>query len=108
MHKHERPRPEAGGAVGGPRHDHPTAPEPPNQDATRAAVIVPTRYKLRWTWDDIEALTGMSKRWMQREISAGRMPAPDLRMGRCAGWRPATITAWLDAMAQPRGKGVRP
>jgi predicted DNA-binding transcriptional regulator AlpA len=57
-------------------------------------------HKLRWGWDDLIALTGMSKRWMQREISAGRMPAPDLRMGRCAGWRPSTVTAWLDTLAQ--------
>jgi predicted DNA-binding transcriptional regulator AlpA len=55
--------------------------------------------KLRWTWDDVELLTGMSRRWMQREIAAGRMPAPDLRLGRSAGYFPRTITAWMDSMA---------
>jgi predicted DNA-binding transcriptional regulator AlpA len=102
--KNERPQPEAGGVRGDSRHDHPTAPRLSPQEP-EAAGPVPIHYRLRWTWADVEALTGMSKRWMQREISAGRMPAPDLRMGRCAGWRPATITAWLDSLAQPRGRG---
>jgi hypothetical protein len=65
---------------------------------------VPIRDKLRWDWDDLVALTGMSKRWMQREISAGRMPAPDLRMGRCAGYRPSTITKYLDELADRQGR----
>jgi predicted DNA-binding transcriptional regulator AlpA len=76
----------------------PTTPPAPDQDS-HAAGPVPVRDKLRWTWADVEALTGTSKRWMQREISAKRMPAPDLRCGRCAGWRPATIRAWMDDMA---------
>jgi predicted DNA-binding transcriptional regulator AlpA len=106
MRRNERPQPETGGAVGGSRHDHSTSPAPPFQDP-KAAAPVPVRDRLRWTWDDVEALTGMSKRWMQREISAGRMPPPDLRMGRCAGWRPATIMSYLDSVAQRGARGGR-
>jgi hypothetical protein len=105
--KHERPRPEAGGAVGDPRQDHSTAPLPASQDR-EAPGPVPVRDKLLWGWDDIVALTGLSKRLLQREVSARRMPAPDVKVCRRALYRPSTITAWLEslALAQPRGKGV--
>jgi hypothetical protein len=100
--KDERPRPEAGGAAGGSRHDHPTAPEPSDTGP------VPVRDKLRWTWNDIEALTGYDRRWMQQEISAGRMPRADLPAGRRVGYRPATILAWLDSLADRQGRRSRP
>lgn len=105
MRKNERPQPEAGGAVGDPRHDHSTAPSrlPQDPEATGAVTI---RDRLLWSWDDIAALTGLSRRLLEREVSAGRMPGPDVRVGRRACWRPATITAWLDSLAQPQGKGV--
>jgi hypothetical protein len=64
----------------------------------------PRRDKLRWTWSDLEALTGFERRWMQMEIAAGRMPRADLRAGRRAGWMPRTIIAWLDAMADRQGR----
>ena len=113
MLKHERPRPEVGGAVEDQWHDHSTASAAPIQDPEApghppgAAEPVPVHDKLRWTWDDVEALTGMSKRWMQREISAGRMPSPDLRMGRRAGWRPSTIATYLDELADRQRRSSR-
>jgi predicted DNA-binding transcriptional regulator AlpA len=77
-------------------------------DPPETPCAAPIRDKLRWEWDDLTALTGMSIRWFQKEISAGRMPAPDLRLGRRVGWRPATITTWLDSMAQQtRTRGRR-
>ena len=110
--KNERPRPEAGGAVDGPRHDHPTAPLLPNQDPEAAGPIdrdhmvdaIPFRERLLVGWDDIVEHTGLSRCLLEREVSAGRMPGPDVRIGRRACWRPATITAWLDAMADRQGR----
>jgi hypothetical protein len=67
---------------------------------------VPVHYKLRWTWDDLVPLTGMSKSWMWREIRDGRMPAPDLRRGRRAGWHPATTS--LESLADRQGRRSRP
>jgi predicted DNA-binding transcriptional regulator AlpA len=106
MCKDERPRPEAGGAVDGPHHDHLNALSSLPQDSEAASRLA-IRDKLRWNWADVEALTGMSKRWMQREVSAGRMPRPDLNLGRSVGYRPATITAWLDSMADRQGRRSR-
>lgn len=61
-----------------------------------AAKVVSIRDRLTWDLADISALTGMSKRWFERERSAGRMPPPDVRCGRRIMWRPATIEGWLD------------
>ncbi|MDE2100033.1 MAG: hypothetical protein KGL39_22455 [Patescibacteria group bacterium] len=66
----------------------------------RMVDAVPVRDKLLWSWDDVSALTSMSRRMLEREVSAGRMPAPDVRIGRRACFRPATITTWLDSFAQ--------
>jgi hypothetical protein len=102
----ERPRPGTGGAVGGDsQHGHPTAPpssfvgpvEPP------AGRAVPIRDKLLWDLADICALTGLSRRLLECQRSAGKMPQCDLRIGRRALWRPATITSWLDSQAASRG-----
>jgi hypothetical protein len=70
-----------------------------------AAGPVPIRDKLLWGWDDIEALTGLSRRLLQQQVSARRMPGPDIKLCRRALWRPATITAWLESLARPRGRG---
>jgi hypothetical protein len=61
---------------------------------------VPVRDKLLWGWDDIAALTGLSRRLLEQQVSARRMPGPDIRVGRRALFRPATIIAWLESLVQ--------
>jgi predicted DNA-binding transcriptional regulator AlpA len=80
----------------------PTAPSLPLQEP-EATASIPIRDKIRWIPRNLEAVVGMSWRWMLREISAGRMPPPDLRLGRSVGYRPATIRSWLDSRAPRRG-----
>jgi predicted DNA-binding transcriptional regulator AlpA len=46
--------------------------------------------------DDLAVALGMSRRTIERLRSAGRFPAPDLRVGRIPLWRPETIRTWLD------------
>jgi hypothetical protein len=71
-----------------------------------AAGRVPVRDKLLWGWSDIVALTGLSRRLLEREVSAGRMPAPDVKIcRRRALWRPATITEWLESLARQSRAG---
>lgn len=106
--KRERPwRGNAKAVDGGDSHrSDPTTTTDP--DASEAASVVPVRDKLLWSWDDVAALTGLSRRLLEREVSAGRMPAPDIRVGRRACFRAATVVAWLDELAQPaRGRGGR-
>ena len=82
MPKHERPQPEAGGAVDGPRQDHPIASGRPVERLT---------YRL----DDLADALGVSRRTLERERAAGRLPRPDLHIGKCPLWRVETIDAWL-------------
>ena len=100
----QRPGIAARGVEGESVRANPTVPGNGDTGSIEPAGTVPVRAKLRWTWDDIEALTGYDRRWMQQEISAGRMPRADLRAGRRAGWRPSTILGWLDAMADRQGR----
>jgi predicted DNA-binding transcriptional regulator AlpA len=41
------------------------------------------------------ALT-ISRRTAERLLSAGRLPRPDLRLGRMPRWRPETIRRWIE------------
>jgi predicted DNA-binding transcriptional regulator AlpA len=99
--KSKRPRLETGGAAGdASEHHHSTAPSSPNQapiERPEAASPISIRDKLLWSWNDVSALTGLSRRFLEREVSSGRMPGPDVRIGRRACFRPATIMSWLDA-----------
>ena len=122
--KHERPQPEAGGAVNDPWHDHSTAPSPPPQDPEAAelpegvttlpealaelAAILPglrnalnrppgppvDRMTLRL--DELAAALGVSRRAIERERSAGRFPRPDLTIGKMPLWRVETVRAYLE------------
>jgi predicted DNA-binding transcriptional regulator AlpA len=46
--------------------------------------------------DELAAALGISRRTLERERSAGRFPAPDLRIGKMPLWRPETIRAWIE------------
>jgi hypothetical protein len=58
-----------------------------------SAGLAQIRHKLLWDRRDVALLTGLSVRLIEREVSAGRMPGPDVRVGRRALWRPGTITS---------------
>ena len=48
-----------------------------------------------------------SRREVERMRSAGKLPTPDLMIGRSPRWRAATLRAWIDAQAKPSGRGGR-
>ena len=45
--------------------------------------------------DEVAEAIGVSRRVLERERSAGRMPKPDLRIGKMPLWRPETIRQWI-------------
>jgi predicted DNA-binding transcriptional regulator AlpA len=45
--------------------------------------------------DDVAKLLSVSRRWLERERAAGRVPKPDFMVGRCPRWRAATIRRWI-------------
>jgi predicted DNA-binding transcriptional regulator AlpA len=52
-------------------------------------------------------LTSMSRRLGERLLASGRMPPPDVRLGRrLVRWFPATVETWLNSLAD-RQKGGR-
>jgi len=46
--------------------------------------------------DDLAELLSCSRRLIERMRSAGKVPKPDIHVGRCPRWKPATIRAWID------------
>ena len=47
--------------------------------------------------DDLAVATGLDRRTIERERSAGRFPKPDVQIGEAPLWKPETIRAWIDA-----------
>lgn len=45
--------------------------------------------------DDVATTLKVSRRWLERERSAGRVPKPDFQAGRCPRWFPETIRRWI-------------
>lgn len=91
--------------------DPTTPPAAPHDPAAarrpvRSITTVPIRDKLLWDRRDISLLTGVSVRLIERAVSAGRMPGPDIRIGRRALWRPCSVTRWLDELAERGGRSV--
>lgn len=46
--------------------------------------------------DDLAALLRCSRRLIERMRSAGKVPKPDLHVGKMPRWKPATIRAWIE------------
>jgi predicted DNA-binding transcriptional regulator AlpA len=46
--------------------------------------------------DDLAAALGVSRRAIERERSAGRLPKPDRIIGRMPLWSPETIRRWIE------------
>ena len=51
--------------------------------------------RLAYRMLDLVKMTGLSRRVIERERSAGRFPAPDKLVGRVPLWRCSTVDAWL-------------
>ncbi len=46
--------------------------------------------------DDLAALLSCSRRGVERMRAAGKLPRPDIHVGKCPRWKPATIRAWIE------------
>ena len=52
--------------------------------------------------DDLTVILNCSRRLVERMRSAGKVPPPDLHVGRMPRWKPETVRRWMEA----GGKGV--
>lgn len=66
-------------------------PPDPTAEAGRPKV---DRMALRL--EEVALTLGVSRRAIERERSAGRMPKPDRTIGRMPLWRVETIRAWME------------
>ncbi len=51
--------------------------------------------------DDLAALLSCSRRLIDRLRSAGKVPKPDIQIGRMPRWKAATIRAWIERGGKP-------
>jgi predicted DNA-binding transcriptional regulator AlpA len=71
------------------RHSCPPSPGTPRSD--------PAVPRLTWRIDDLATALGVSRRVIERERSAGRLPSPDLHIGRVPLWKPESIREWIES-----------
>jgi predicted DNA-binding transcriptional regulator AlpA len=68
---------------------------------SRATLPVPTAApegvpRLLWDWSEVTQATGIPRRTLEKELSAGRFPKPARRVGRRPYWRPADVAQWTE------------
>lgn len=75
-------------------------PKPNNEAAVEPRPVDAVERLLRLA--QVAATLGISRRTFERERSAGRFPAPDIKIGKTPLWRPGTVQSWI--VAQSRTK----
>jgi hypothetical protein len=51
--------------------------------------------------DELVRILNCSRRWLERERSAGRAPRPDFMAGRCPRWKLETVRRWIEGGGRP-------
>jgi hypothetical protein len=88
MRKHERPQSgRTEGAEDWTAQPNPTAPLSSNPASLE---------RLAYRIDELAVALGVSRRLIEREKAAGRLPKPDMQIGRIPLWRPETIRRWIE------------
>jgi predicted DNA-binding transcriptional regulator AlpA len=67
-----------------------------NDSTSETNALAPSIPRLLWGWPENVKATGIPRRTLERELSAGRFPKPIKRVGRRPFWRPADVAAWAD------------
>ena len=72
-------------------------------DLDPTAPIIPfasPSIKLLWGWPDLLSATGLPRRTLEKEISAGRFPKPVRYVGRRPFWLPRIVAQWAEGGGQ--------
>ncbi len=85
----------------GPLDHQPEAPPARPQGGSPRGRSLPASIEPMLHIDDLAALLSCSRRLVERMRAGGRIPRPDLHVGRCPRWKPATIRAWIDRGGKP-------
>ena len=68
----------------------------PEAPAAKPGRTLPASIEPLLHIDDLAALLSCSRRLVERLRSAGKVPRPDIMVGKCPRWKPATIRAWIE------------
>jgi excisionase family DNA binding protein len=55
--------------------------------------------RLAYRLDEVAATLGVSRRHVERMLSAGKFPQPDRKLGRASLWRVETVRGWMSGTA---------
>ena len=90
-----RPRPAPTGP--GPVRLADTIPPPENpRPEARPARALPVGIEPMLSLDDVAAWLNCSRRVIERMRSAGKVPKPDIKIGKMPRWRVETIRRWIE------------
>ena len=64
--------------------------------ATKSPTELPPGLDPLLSIDDLTCVLSVSRRAVERLRSAGKLPRPDLHVGKLPRWRSATIKAWIE------------
>ncbi len=70
-------------------------PENPRPEA-RPARALPVGIEPMLSLDDVAAWLNCSRRVIERMRSAGKVPKPDIKIGKMPRWRVETIRRWIE------------
>ena len=73
----------------------------PEAPAVKPGRTLPASIEPMLGIDDLAVLLSCSRRYVERMRSAGKVPKPDIHVGKCPRWKPATIRAWIDRGGKP-------
>jgi predicted DNA-binding transcriptional regulator AlpA len=76
--------------------NHLTGVAPPETAHSVADSPIAPNTLLLWGWPVLISVTGISRRTLERELSAGRFPRPVRYVGRRPFWRPEDVRRWAE------------
>jgi hypothetical protein len=73
------------------------SPEADGQRPIRPARILPAGIEQMLKLDDLAVWLNCSRRWLEAQRAAGRVPRADFQIGRSPRWLVSTILRWIEA-----------
>ena len=70
-------------------------PEDPRPEPKHGPTL-PAGFERMFSIDDLAALLSCSRRLVERMRSAGKVPKPDIKVGKMPRWRVETIRRWIE------------
>ena len=73
----------------------------PEAPAAKPGRTLPAGIEPMLGIDDLAAILSCSRRHVERMRSGGKVPKPDIKIGRMSRWKAATIRAWIERGGKP-------